>query len=156
MYVQRNDAIQFAKRVLRNLDYVEDSKDPALVHPVTQLGISLLGLVVFPWERDFVMKIGAIELSQLEAMGWPKWDINLDDPEKPTKTLKNLIYHVRNATAHGRLTFSSDSPDLSQVYLTIEDQKQHSTDPYWRATISALSLRDFCKRFVKLLDDTIG
>ena len=48
----RNDPLGFAKRTLKNLDYVGYATDPESsdpnVHLVTQILNSMLGLVVFP------------------------------------------------------------------------------------------------------------
>jgi hypothetical protein len=50
----RNDTLEFCRRTRRNLEFIENApqNDPtAPVHAVTQLALSLLGIVVFPYER---------------------------------------------------------------------------------------------------------
>jgi hypothetical protein len=49
----RNGANEFARRSMKNLAFiVEASRSEADVHPVTQAVGALLGIVVFPWERN--------------------------------------------------------------------------------------------------------
>ena len=71
--------------------------------------------------------------------GWPIPRITLDFPKKTTDQTANLydiLGHLRNAVAHGRLTFTSDSGQPNEVAITVED-KYHPEDaePYWRAEI---------------------
>ncbi len=63
LYVQRNDAIVFARHTRVNLEYIESARQAqADVHLITQLANSLLGLVVF-WERNFVEHIKDVTLA---------------------------------------------------------------------------------------------
>src|SRR5262245_42778277 len=99
----RNDAIEFAARTLKNLDFIEGAfNDGEDVHVVTHLGNSLLGLIVFTVEKEFVRFILNQKLDDLAAQGWPMWTIELGTCD----TLGELVYHLRNAIAHGRLSFS--------------------------------------------------
>jgi hypothetical protein len=136
------------------LDHVlETARENPELHPVTQLANSLLGLVVFPYEREVVKILAERKLSSLD--GWPKWDVQLDasEPSKRTTTLGRLLWHLRNAAAHGRLTFSSDSTELAAVRLVIEDKINSSNAPVnWRAEISAADLESFCRRLAKLIE----
>ena len=75
---------------------------------------------------------------------------------KQLRNLGDLVYHLRNAVAHGRLVFSSDSRDPTQVRIQAEDAKSGDKHVYWRASISAPDLRAFCKLYIELLDDVIG
>lgn len=157
LYVGRNDALVFAKRTLANLDHVlEAAREKGAVHPVTQLANSLLGLVIFPYEKVLVERIQEKQLSTLR--GWPTWDIKLDerDTSKKTRTLGMLLWHLRNAAAHGRLTFSSDSGDRRQVRLIVEDKPSSSTLVNWRAEISAADLETFCRKLAELIDAELG
>jgi ADP-ribosylglycohydrolase len=158
LYVGRNDAYVFAQRTLANLDHVlGTARENPELHPVTQLANSLLGLVVFPYQREVVKVLAERELSSLD--GWPKWDVQLDDsePSKRTTTLGRLLWHLRNAAAHGRLTFSSDSTELGSVRLVIEDKPNGSNVPVnWRAEISAADLESFCRRLAKLIETELA
>ena len=49
--LSRNATEEFARRVRKNLDYIIRKRNEGEdVHEVTQLVISLLGIIVFPWE----------------------------------------------------------------------------------------------------------
>lgn len=71
--------------------------------------------------------------------------------------LARFLRHLRNAVAHGRLTFTSDSKHLQEVGIIVEDKK-HRTDPQpnWRAEIDGENLRSFCVRFIDFIEDTVG
>jgi HEPN pEK499 p136 len=153
VYASRNDSLEFARRTQKNLERIEMSaKAGEDVHVVTQLTVSLLGLIVFPWERQFDDSIKPLDLGMLVTKGWPEWRLL----KGSCKTLGDLIYHLRNAVAHRRLRFSSDSPVTENVMIEFSDSKSKHTDPYWSAQISAKDLRTFCLKFIALLDDTIG
>ena len=124
---------------------------------MTQLTISLLGLVVFPKERLLLEQAAATTIADMHAKGWPTWTIMLDDQEKPTTTLAHILKHLRNAVAHGRLTFTSDSRNIEEVAILIEDKKRREDPvPYWRARIDAKDLRGFCHCFLDFIEDTVG
>jgi hypothetical protein len=147
----------FAIRTMKNLEFLVSAYEQgADVHPITQMVLSLLGLIVFPWEADFSVVaqddlLKRYSLRDLEEQHmWPHWEITRGETE--TNTLHDLIRHVRNATAHRRLTFSEEyKRELSEVYITFEDKKLKDQDPYWTATINAENLRKFCVQFVDLL-----
>ena len=153
--ISRNYAIGMAHRTRTNLQYIRkasESGDRDKVHAVTQVVLSLLGLVIFPWERDLIKDIGKVKLKNLYQQGWPEWTFHLEN----THNLKSLIRHIRNAAAHGRIKFNSDSLVLSEVVLEMEDCKPNQTDPYWRARIGGEELYSFCLLFTEFIEDRIG
>ncbi len=153
MFVSRNDALKFAMLTRVNLGAIEQAKEAGeSVHVVTQLVNSLFGLVVFAWEQKFVERIGKESLSELQKRGWPC--IKLMKGE--AKTLKDFIWHLRNSFAHGRMRFSSDSSNLAEVVITIEDRGPRDVEPNWRACMTAAELRTFCLKVGELLESTIG
>jgi len=97
----RGDAVAFAGRTEKNLDYVlaafERQED---VHVVTHIVMSLLGLLVFPYELAKQSGIGmkCIEQSRLD-------DLVLVSVGQ-SKTLKQLVHRLRNGVAHRQLHFS--------------------------------------------------
>src|SRR5207244_2919357 len=95
------------------------------VHVITQVANSLLMLVVFPWERDFVDQVAAVSLSTLADDRWPAWKITRGS----VNTLGDLVRRIRNAAAHGHLQFSSDSRLLSEVTISLSDYRPHATEP---------------------------
>ena len=152
-YVPRNHALTFAQRTRENLDYIERAaKAGDDVHVVTQLATSLLGLVVFLREKNFDEAVRGKKLDALVAQGWPKWEWLLGS----CSSLGDLVYHLRNAVAHGHIDFTSDSRNIEDVAIEVEDYKQNAPAPYWRARIEAIDLRTFCLRFLDLLENEIG
>lgn len=151
--VSRNDALGFAARTKQNLLMIEKAFESGEdVHVVTQLIVSLLGLVVYPREKQLVKKVSSLRISDLEANGWPIWQQSKGEVE----TLGKLIDLLRHAVAHGNIQFSSDSRLLSEVSIDVENYRFGKTTPNWKAHISAPELRDFCLRFIQLIEDTIG
>ena len=149
----RNHALGFAERTRKNLLHIESARQTgADVHEVTQLGSSLLGLVIFPREKHLDAHVRDLDWATLRAAGWPDWQILLGE----CSTLGDLIYHLRNAAAHGHVTFSSDDPDLKRVSIEVEDYKPGASTPYWRASIRGHDLREFCLRFIALIEETLG
>jgi len=156
----RNEAFEFATRARQNLEFIEAAAsrgDASEVHVVTQLTLSLLGILVFPKEKLLLGEIESTPLADLTKGGWPAWLVTRDEAGKPTDTLGRLLRHVRNAVAHGRITFSSDSPRMQDVSLLVEDKrKREDPAPYWCAEISAMNLKGFCERFLDLIRERTG
>ena len=152
--VTRNDAIEFARRTKKNLQHIEMSlQNGDDVHLGTQLTLSLLGLVVFLREKNFARHINHLKMKDLIQNGWPKWEESIT----LSNTLGQLTRHLRNAVAHGHLTFSSDSRDIRDVTITVEDfEKSEDTKPCWTAQIQATDLRTFCFLFLERVEESIG
>jgi hypothetical protein len=152
----RNTTEGFAKRVRKNLDFIiKKRSEREDVHEVTQLAISLLGLIVFPWEASALQHLENSPISELESEGWPRWNILLDE-KGDTTTLGKLTWHLRNAASHRRLKFSSDDPNMHMVEIEFEDAPNTKSPVNWRATINAADLKVFCDRFTKRLEDLVG
>ena len=68
------------------------------------------------------------------------------------------MWHLRNATAHGRFWFDGepDSRHLSEVELVVEDAPSASQVPNWRAYIGGSELYQFCLMLADYIDDSIG
>ena len=82
-------------------------------------------------------------LSDLYTRNWPKWELGpLNKLE--TETLGDLATRLRNAAAHGRYTFDSDSLDPQEVTITVKD-KPRCGPINWCATIRADELHRFCR-----------
>lgn len=149
MLKSRNETLGYAERTRKNLAHIEEAlKAGEDVHVITQLGNSLLGLIVFPFEREPTSSIAQVKMAELSTEGWPEWEISLGKAD----TLGELARHLRNATAHGRMSFSSDNRCLEDVFIRVENYYPKSSTPHWRARISAADLRDFCLRFIQLLE----
>jgi hypothetical protein len=147
----RNELLGFATQTRENLDCVERAfKEKGKGHVVTQLVLSLLGLIVFPHQKHFDAALKEIRLDRLAAVGWPRWEILKGKCE----TLGSLVRRLRNAVAHGRLRFSTRQ--IGEVIIEVEDWHPHARGPHWRARIGAADLRTFCLRYVALIEDTAG
>jgi hypothetical protein len=135
-----------------NLEFIEKARaDGSEVHVVTQLANSLLGLILFLWEKTFVDHMKDLQLEKLAKEGWPKIEMVKGTGE----TLYDFAHHLRNAVAHGRVTFSSDSHDPQQVTVQIDDCGPREHIPYWTARMRASELRSFWTKFFALLENTI-
>ena len=146
----RNKPMGMEKRTLRNLDFIDEAhRKPSTrdrVHIVTQTMNSLLGLVILPSERKGVpYKLSQDEtrLDDLYEQCWPRWELSPLNESK-TQTLGSLARHLRNAAAHGRYTFDSDSLDPEEVIITVKDKPQHGAIN-WCASIRADELLRFCQ-----------
>jgi len=152
----RNTTVGFARRVRKNLDFIVKKRSEGHdVHEVTQLAISLLGIIVFPWEAGALGHVDSLSLSNLEQEGWPRWNILLD-AKGDTNTLGKLTRHLRNAASHRRITFSSDDPEMAKVEIQFEDAPRDEETASWRATINSADLKAFCDRFTKDLEVSVG
>lgn len=149
----RGETIGFAARTIRNLEYVVTAhacREP--VHVVTQVVLSLLGLVVFPFEhlgKDVESSLGYdLSIEQLEAKGWPGWE--QAEGSRHATTLAHLIRNLRHATAHGNIEFSTNSRFLEEVRVTFINAPPNR--PWrWEASIGADDLLKFCRRYATLI-----
>lgn len=149
----RNECEGFAERTRKNLEYIERAcKEGADVHVVTQLANSLLGLIVFPWEREIQKRIKEITLDV------PAWSFGelMKDGKRDSETLGGLVRHLRNAVAHGHLSFSSESRKPDEVKIEFWDGKDRDSHRDWVAMISSANLREFCLHFIHEVVETVG
>ena len=156
----RNTTMGFAERTRKNLEYVKhtfDDKGPGEVHIVAQVMNSLLGLIIVPNQWGFDDNLKKQRLAkELREQGLPEWNIILDEPKgnKPkTETLEVLIWHLRNAAAHGRFEFADNpySPDLEKVRVVAKDKPLHEKEINWHAEIRGDRLYEFCCNLAELI-----
>lgn len=148
-FASRNQPIGFAERTKKNLVALEAAaSNGGDVHLVTQIVMSLLGLVAFPWEKKVSAAVDGFSLDQLVVEGWPQWTFGLGSCD----TLGDLARHLRNSVAHGRFLFSSESRVPAEVIVEFEDWKPKAKAAHWQARIQADQLRDFCLRFIALVN----
>ena len=158
MRQSRNSTIGFATRTRKNLlKVMRDFNEGEDFHIITHLVNSLLGIVVVPNERFRETELLSLSLEEIYRDGWPKWDILLDDPkdkQEKTETLGVLVSHLRNATAHGRFTFTGDSEsrNLEEVWLVVEDRPRKKAKTNWRAMIRGTELLSFCLNLCDLME----
>ena len=113
---------------------------------------SLLGLVILPREQYLELRNKSAQLKDLASQGWPDWNITKGN----SNTLAQLTRRVRNAAAHGRISFSSDSRYLHEVLITVEDSADKGRTINWSAEIRGDDLYEFCTRFAIHVRETIG
>ncbi|HEX6367513.1 MAG TPA: HEPN family nuclease [Longimicrobium sp.] len=144
----------FAERTRKNLLYVDEAfQAGADVHVITQLVNSLLGLVVFPWEKSVVERFRHIPLATLKEKGWPEWQLTTGQ----CSTLGQLIRCLRNGTSHGHIQFSSDSRLLNEVTIEVSNYpKWCAPDPDFEGSIRADELRDFCLKLTELVYNMVS
>ena len=115
------------------------------VHVVTQLMLSLLGLVVFPWEKQSFDKLLTWPLdSALYGAKSYHWNIIKDTYPNKCASIGSLLRHLRNAVSHRHVLFSSDSRDAREVDLSFSDIHPKHLEWEWCANITAVDLREFC------------
>jgi hypothetical protein len=149
-YGSRNHALTFADRTRKNLKFINEARrNNQDVHPVTQTVNSMLGLLIFPHEKGFDASIKKMPLAQLSSEGWPRIDVTLGE----SATLGELVRRMRNAAAHRRITFSSDSSDaLQEVVITFSDKRRGDEGMTWCAQVNATDLQVFALKFIGLLE----
>jgi hypothetical protein len=145
----RNQISGFAAKTRKNLDFIISSRaNGADVHEVTQLMLSLLGLIVFPKEKGLDERVESAKINTLAEQGWPLPTIQ----KGMCSTLGCLIHHLRNAIAHRHVVFSSNDPDMANVEIYFEDYYPNAKRPHWKATFQATELRSFCDHFIDLMN----
>jgi hypothetical protein len=146
----------FAIRTRKNLEHIiEAQREGRDAYVVTQLVNSLLGLVVFAWERELVDDLEPRQLDSLAEDEWPVWDVVPIRDKEWDGTLGRLVYHLRNAAAHGRISYSSDSRNIEEVMIQVVDCDPKHGAPTWEARIGAKGLLEFCLKFSKLIVDAM-
>jgi hypothetical protein len=147
----RNQSLEFARRTMRNLDFIIEAQDKNSVHVVTQSIMSLLGLVVFPWERSAIDAVKKKKLPILSSQGWPKWDMT----GKNVVNLGNLIKRLRDSVAHGKVEFDSDSPEPAEVVVKFSTAPKRQTTADWSGQIRGDHLIQFCRKFLTSLIESL-
>ena len=109
-------------------------------------------MVILPREQYLEVRNEATNLGGLISQGWPEWTVSKGKAE----TLGQLVWHIRNAAAHGHITYSSDSRYLDQVTINVEDSGDQGKSINWRAEIMGDKLYDFCMKFAVHVRETIG
>jgi hypothetical protein len=149
----RNQSLEFGRRTLKNLDFIvharEDEKD---VHAVIQSINSLLGLLIFPFERSAIDSLKNERVPDLSSQGWPKWRMTGIRVPK----LGDLVTLLRHSTAHGNIQFDSDDPRPERVNVTFTNYPKGQSQENWSGSIGGDDLITFCRRFTSALIDRLG
>jgi hypothetical protein len=146
----------FAHRVRLNLDAIDAvaSVAPAKAHQVTQLVLTLIGLIVLPRETHYLEAAGDRTLPSLAAEGWPTWTIAHDlsrRPEGASDTLGDLLWHLRSTISSGQIRLTAGDKPFAEVSVYFDQQVAGGEIVTWSASISAPDLRVFCVKLVGLI-----
>lgn len=145
----RNGASIFAERTQKNREFIAACATAGHdVHPVTQAVISLLGIIVFPWEFSAYEIVTKQKLPLLYRSGWPRWKMS---GSRRVIELGELIDLLRHAVAHGDIDFDSDSRDPTQVTVAFTSRRDQSKDVNWVGKIAADQLIVFCRCFTSAI-----
>lgn len=154
----RNGSGEFARRSMKNLEFVLDAATHcADVHPVTQTVSALLALIVFPWQRGALHAVKNKRLPIAAGEGWPSFKMSGPRVEaNDIKTVGDLLEQIRHAVAHGHVYFDSDSRVPSDVTVTFENQPSRTQPPEWKGEIRADHLAAFCRAFSSFIEDYVS
>jgi hypothetical protein len=146
----------FANRVRLNLEAIDAvvSVAPTKAHQVTQVVLTLIGLVVLPRESHYMEAVGDGNLHTLAAQGWPTWTIAHDlsrRPEGAADTLADLLWHLRSTIASGQIRMTSGDKPFAEVSIYFDQQVAGGEIVTWSASISAPDLRTFCLKLAGLI-----
>jgi len=146
----------FAHRVRLNLDAIDAvaSVAPAKAHRVTQLVLTLIGLIVLPRESHYIEAAGDATLPALAAQGWPTWTIAQDLSRRPdgaADTLGDLLWHLRSTITAGQIRMTAGDRPFSEVSVYFDQQVAGGEIVTWSASISAPDLRVFCVKLAGLI-----
>jgi hypothetical protein len=124
----------FASRTLENLDFIKRVSITEEVHPVTQVVNSLLGLLVFPVEKEeaFFKTFSTVTFKDPSNLSGVRSTLikHLPVPSLKVvmfgccKNLSEFFRKVRNAVSHKNLWFSGDADSrvLGAVTVTLKDR----------------------------------
>ena len=146
----------FANRVRLNLDAIDAvvSVAPTKAHQVTQVVLTLIGLVVLPRESHYMEALGDSNLNTLATQGWPTWTIANDlsrRPEGAADTLADLLWHLRSTITSGQIRMTAGDKPFAEVSIYFDQQVAGGEIITWSASISAPDLRTFCIKLAGLI-----
>jgi hypothetical protein len=126
----------FAARTLRNLDFIKEAYPNAEVHPVTQVINSMLGLLVFPYEKEKEPLAAALSSEPIFSHATDLLVVrdslrsSLPAPSIEVtkfagcKDLESFFRRIRNSISHKNIEFSGADPDsrvLEDVKIILRD-----------------------------------
>lgn len=145
--MENKDLIKvFANRTLKNLRAIEKMKEKnARVYEVTQLINSMLGIMIFPRERDLT-RIPNKSYDELRNEGWPA--INTANQFTQVKDLDDLTRKFRNSIAHCNIEFLNHKKKI--VGLRLWNMDRNRINKVWEADLTIQELHDITMRFIRL------
>lgn len=152
-YSDENLLWDYAQRTRKNLEFIEKTvrEEPgAELFEVTQLINSLLGLLVFPFER-LRDQIPEKTLADLEADGWIVPKVSGEFPQ--VEDLSKLVQYLRNSVAHFNMEFVADQNGQIEG-LRVWNRNRGRKD--WEAEVKIAELRDLTTRFLDLIQERVS
>lgn len=154
----------FAKRTLKNLNFIKNACAEADVHPVAQVINSLLGLLVFPYEKDkaFLDALPKVELGEASDLSCVCSTLkhHLPVPSlavvkfERCKNLREFFRRVRNSISHKGIEFSGADPDsrrLAEVKVTLKDRHRKAPQHDWEISLTAEDLESLSRYVADLV-----
>ena len=147
----------FAQRIRLNLDAIDAvvSVAPTRAHRVTQLVLTLVGLIALPNQNHYLEAAGDEPLLRLAEQGWPTWSVVHDLSRRPgfsPDTLADLLWHLKSVVTSGRIGMTSGDRPFEEVSVYFDQQVAGRDIATWSASISAPDLRTFCLKLAALID----
>lgn len=144
----------FVVRTNKNLEYIDNKKENGdEVYEVTQLVNSFLGLIVFPKEKAGY-KIRRISDDQHIIQIISSCIIeNSYQGRYREINLTNLIYHFRNAIAHGGIEIISENNEITSIFFydrMVEDRYRQE----FKIVMDISQIREFVKLFSEKFIET--
>jgi HEPN family protein len=155
MDFDRNTIEGFSRRVQKNSDYLfKQYNDGEDVHIVTHFMISLLGLIIFPYEAMTRVKaFPSLEMKMLNTeRGWPRFKMLRGTD---FATLDELIKHLRDAISHYQIEFQpSNERKLENITIIFGWPK--GRPDFKRSQINGAALKLFVDKFSNLIENLVG
>ena len=141
----------FAARTITNLEFVENYErtHKSDVYEVTQLINSLLGLIVFPYEK-ISKSLPQIRLNELINNGWPRLSITLD--VDGCNTLGQLIKNMRHGISHSNIIFAANEQN-EIVGIVLWNCRSKTNIKIWEVRMSIRDLKEIVCKFHAILQD---
>jgi hypothetical protein len=152
--LDRGTIAGFAQRVRKNTDFLvnafEGGED---VHIVTQFVLSLLGLIIFPYEemkrRD---SFSTKTMKELQEEGWPKFAVIRG---QEFKDLHELVKHLRDAVSHYQIEFKPENARHLESITIILGRPRGRNDSR-RTSINGEMFCAFVRKFSQYIESLVG
>jgi len=135
-------------RTMFNLEFVRERATKKGPYEVTQLVNSFLGAVCHPWEK--YPETFKMTFAQATKRGCPYTKAELQCDKEPANVAK-LVNNMRDAIAHGNISFEGTDGDISSIKLWVCPPKEgHRT---WGVVFTVAELRQFLDFIVQAVND---
>lgn len=140
--------LDIMRRTMRNLSFIETHASETGPFEVTQLINSFMGAMAHPWEQ-LKTELVSISIDDATRQGWPQVSKEMACHQEP-QFLGDLIRLIRNAIAHGNITYLPDGKGHIAALRIKNKNRQRTT---WTAIITPADMRRFLECFVQLVEE---